>query len=228
MISFDRVSFGYDSDTEVLHDITFDVAPGERVAFVGESGGGKTTLVNLLLGLYRPDAGVIRLRGVDVSTVPVEQLRAEIGVVFQEAALFSGTIRENVAYGRPGASASEIESAATKANAHEFVAKLANGYAAEIGERGIKLSGGQKQRIAVARAMLKNAPVLVLDEATSALDSKSERLVQAGLEELMADRTTLIIAHRLSTISSATVSSPRGRDEIGSPAELATSGGIYA
>jgi len=231
MISFDRVSFGYDSDTEVLHDITFDVAPGERVAFVGESGGGKTTLVNLLLGLYRPDAGVIRLRGVDVSTVPVEQLRAEIGVVFQEAALFSGTIRENVAYGRPGASASEIESAATKANAHEFVAKLANGYAAEIGERGIKLSGGQKQRIAVARAMLKNAPVLVLDEATSALDSKSERLVQAGLEELMADRTTLIIAHRLSTISSVDriVTLKNGRvDEIGSPAELATSGGIYA
>ena len=143
----------------------------------------------------------------------------------------SGTIRENVAYGRPGASASEIESAATKANAHEFVAKLANGYAAEIGERGIKLSGGQKQRIAVARAMLKNAPVLVLDEATSALDSKSERLVQAGLEELMADRTTLIIAHRLSTISSVDriVTLKNGRvDEIGSPAELATSGGIYA
>jgi ATP-binding cassette, subfamily B, bacterial len=231
MIEFDHVTFGYDTSTEVLHDVTFSVAPGERLAFVGESGGGKTTLVNLLLGLYGPDAGAIRIRGADVTTAPLQRLRAEIGVVFQDAALFSGTIRENIAYGRPGAAASEVEGAAIRANAHEFVAKLADGYEAEIGERGIKLSGGQKQRIAVARAILKDAPILVLDEATSALDSKSERLVQAGLDELMSHRTTLIIAHRLSTISSVDriVTLRDGRvDEIGTPATLAGTGGIYA
>ena len=152
-------------------------------------------------------------------------------MVFQDAALFSGTIRENIAYGRPDAAASQIEDAAQRANAHEFVARLTKGYDSEIGERGIKLSGGQKQRVAVARAILKDAPLLVLDEATSALDSKAERLVQAGLEALMANRTTLIIAHRLSTISSVDriITLRDGRvDEIGSPEELARSGGIYA
>nr|NLI50817.1 ABC transporter ATP-binding protein [Propionibacterium sp.] len=230
-VEFDHVSFSYDGSAEVLRDVSFTIAPGERVAFVGESGGGKTTLVNLLLGLYRPDAGAIRVRGVDVGDLPLERLRAEIGVVFQDAALFSGSVRENIAYGRPGATASEIEQAARRANAHEFVARLADGYDAEIGERGIKLSGGQKQRIAVARAMLKDAPILVLDEATSALDSKAERLVQAGLEQLMADRTTLIIAHRLSTISTVDriVTLRDGRvDEVGTPEELARTGGIYA
>ena len=230
-VVFDAVSFSYDGSAEVLRDVSFDVAPGERVAFVGESGGGKTTLVNLLLGLYAPSAGIVRVRGLDVTQVPLGRLRAEIGVVFQDAALFSGTIRENIAYGRPAATASEIEQAARRANAHEFVARLSAGYDSEIGERGIKLSGGQKQRIAVARAMLKDAPILVLDEATSALDSKAERLVQAGLEELMADRTTLIIAHRLSTISAVDriVTLRDGRvDEIGAPHELARSGGIYA
>jgi ATP-binding cassette subfamily B protein len=230
-ISFAHVSFSYDGVSDVLRDVTFSVALGERMAFVGESGGGKTTLVNLLLGLYRPDAGVVQVLGVDVTRLPLHQLRGEIGVVFQDAALFSGTIRENIAYGRPDATASEIEDAARRANAHEFVARLTEGYDSEIGERGIKLSGGQKQRVAVARALLKDAPILVLDEATSALDSKAERLVQAGLEELMADRTTFIIAHRLSTISSVDriITLRDGRvDEIGSPDELARSGGIYA
>lgn len=230
-ISFTHVSFSYDGASDVLQDVTFCVAPGERLAFVGESGGGKTTLVNLLLGLYQPDAGVLQVLGGDVTHTPLQQLRGEIGVVFQDAALFSGTIRENIAYGRPEATTSEIEDAARRANAHEFVTRLAEGYDSEIGERGIKLSGGQKQRIAVARALLKDAPILVLDEATSALDSKAERLVQAGLEELMADRTTLIIAHRLSTISSVDriITLREGRmDEIGSPEELARSGGIYA
>lgn len=229
-VAFDHVSFGYD-DAAVLHDVTFDVAPGERVAFVGESGGGKTTLVNLLLGLYRPDAGSIRLFGVDVAPVGRADLRCQIGVVFQDASLFSGTIRENITYGRPGAPDADVVEAARRANAHDFVARLKRGYDSEIGERGIKLSGGQKQRIAVARAMLKDAPILVLDEATSALDTKAERLVQAGLEELMAHRTSLIIAHRLSTISSVDriVTLAEGRvDEIGTPAELARSGGIYA
>lgn len=231
VVAFEQVSFSYDGASEVLKKVTFSVAPGERVAFVGESGGGKTTLVNLLLGLYQADAGAVRVLGVDVSDVPVGQLRGKIGVVFQDAALFSGTIRENIAYGRPSATASEIKDAAKRANAHEFIARLTEGYDSEIGERGIKLSGGQKQRIAVARAMLKDAPILVLDEATSALDSKAERLVQIGLEELMADRTTLIIAHRLSTISSVDriITLRDGQvDEIGSPEELADSGGIYA
>lgn len=230
-VDFDHVSFAYDGGAEVLRDVTFAVAPGERVAFVGESGGGKTTLVNLLLGLYRPAAGSIRVQGADVTELPLAYLRGEIGVVFQDAALFSGTVRENIAYGRPDATASEIEQAARRANADEFIARLPERYDAEIGERGIKLSGGQKQRIAVARALLKDAPILVLDEATSALDSKAERLVQAGLEQLMADRTTLIIAHRLSTISSVDriVTLRDGRvDEIGTPDELARSGGIYA
>jgi ATP-binding cassette subfamily B protein len=230
-ISFAHVSFSYDGASDVLQDVTFSVALGERIAFVGESGGGKTTLVNLLLGLYRPDAGEVQVLGVDVTRLPLHQLRGEIGVVFQDAALFSGTIRENIAYGRPAARASEIEDAARRANAHEFVARLPNGYNSEIGERGIKLSGGQKQRLVVARALLKDAPILILDEATSALDSKAERAVQAGLEELMADRTTLIIAHRLSTISSVDriITLRDGRvDEIGSPEELARSGGIYA
>ncbi|MHA6522909.1 ABC transporter ATP-binding protein [Tessaracoccus sp. G1721] len=230
-LSFDHVSFSYDGASDVLQDVTFSVAPGERVAFVGESGGGKTTLVNLLLGLYRPDSGVVQVGGGDVTRLPLQQLRGQIGVVFQDAALFSGTIRENITYGRPDAAASQVEDAAQRANAHEFVARLSKGYDSEIGERGIKLSGGQKQRIAIARALLKDAPLLVLDEATSALDSKAERLVQAGLEALMADRTTLIIAHRLSTISSVDriITLRDGRaDEIGSPEELARSGGIYA
>ena len=230
-IAFDQVSFGYDSDAEVLHGITFDVARGERVALVSESGGGKTTLVNLLLGLYRPDSGTISIAGTDTSTAPLAQVRGQIGVVFQDASLFSGTVRDNVAYGRPDATDAEIEQAARRANAYEFIARLGDGFDTMIGERGVKLSGGQKQRIAVARAMLKDAPLLVLDEATSALDSRSERLVQAGLEELMAERTSIIIAHRLSTISAVDriITLRDGRiDEVGSPAELAATDGIYA
>lgn len=230
-VAFDHVSFGYGDDDAVLRDVTFTIRPGERVALVGESGGGKSTLVSLLLRLYSPDAGQIRIDGTDVATLPLEELRAGIGVVFQEAALFSGTIRENIAYGAPEATPDAVVEAARSAGAHEFVSRIPAGYDAEIGERGLKLSGGQKQRIAVARAMLKGAPVLVLDEATSALDSRSERLVQAGLDRLMAGRTTLIIAHRLSTISSVDriVTLKDGRvDEIGTPDELATSGGIYA
>ena len=230
-IEFAGVSFGYDSDAEVLHDISFAVARGERIALVSESGGGKTTLVNLLLGLYRPDAGAISIAGTDTAGQPPSTVRAQIGVVFQDASLFSGTVRENLAYGRPEATDTELEQAARRANAHEFIAKLADGYDTLIGERGVRLSGGQKQRIAVARAMLKDAPLLVLDEATSALDSRSERLVQAGLEELMTDRTSIIIAHRLSTISTVDriITLRDGRiDEVGSPAELAVTDGIYA
>ncbi len=225
------VSFAYEDGNEVLSDVSFTMRRGERVALVSESGGGKTTLVSLLLGFYRPTAGTIRVAGCDVADQPLTELRRRVAVVFQDAALFSGTVRENIAYGREGATDAEIVDAATRANAHAFVSAFADGYDSTIGERGLKLSGGQKQRIAVARAMLKDAPILVLDEATSALDTKSERAVQAGLDELMENRTTLIIAHRLSTISSVdTIVTLRdGRvDEIGSPDELAASGGIYA
>ncbi|MEO7587709.1 MAG: ABC transporter ATP-binding protein [Arachnia sp.] len=231
VINFDDVSFGYDDDSLVLRNIHLAIHRGEKVAFVGESGGGKTTLVNLLMKLYAPTCGTIDVHGQSVTEVPTEALRREIGVVFQDASLFSGTIRENLAYGRPDATDEELTRAVRRANALPFIKKLPDGFDTEIGERGVKLSGGQKQRISVARALLKDAPILVLDEATSALDTKSERLVQAGLEELMQGRTTLIIAHRLSTISSVDriVTLRDGRvDEIGTPGELALSGGIYA
>ncbi len=231
VINFDDVSFGYDEGALVLRNIDLAIRRGEKVAFVGESGGGKTTLVNLLMKLYAPTCGTIDVHGQSVTEVPTEALRREIGVVFQDASLFSGTIRENLAYGRPDATDEELTRAVRRANALPFIKRLPDGFDTEIGERGIKLSGGQKQRISVARALLKDAPILVLDEATSALDTKSERLVQAGLEELMQGRTTLIIAHRLSTISSVDriVTLRDGRvDEIGTPGELALSGGIYA
>ncbi|UFU02347.1 ABC transporter ATP-binding protein/permease [Ruania suaedae] len=228
LVRFTDVRFGYDDDADVLKDISFEIARGERVALVGESGGGKSTLINLLLGLYAMRDGSIEVAGAGRD---LGSLRANIGVVFQDASLFSGTIAENIAYGRPEATREEVEAVARRAAVEEFVRRLPHGYDTVIGERGMKLSGGQKQRIAVARAMLKDAPILVLDEATSALDTKSERLVQAGLERLMADRTSLIIAHRLSTIAEVDriITLREGRiDEIGTPDELAASGGIYA
>jgi ATP-binding cassette subfamily B protein len=231
IVEFTDARFGYSGASEVLRGVSFDVRRGERVAFVGESGVGKTTLASLLLGLYPLTGGRLTVDGRDVAGIPLPELRAQVGVVFQDPSLFSGTIRENIAYGRPDASEADIVEAARRAHAHGFIIALPGGYDAEIGERGVRLSGGQKQRIAVARALLKDAPILVLDEATSSLDSKAERLVQEGLEELMSDRTTLIIAHRLSTVSSVDriVTLRDGCiDEIGSPAELAHSGGIYA
>ncbi|MGJ9631974.1 ABC transporter ATP-binding protein [Actinotignum sp. GS-2025c] len=230
-IRFENVTFGYGTDPDVLRDVSFAIEPGERVAFVSESGGGKTTLTSLLLGLYEPRAGHIELFGSDIAGLSLQQVRAAIGVVFQDPALFSGTIRENIAYGRPDATEEEILDAASRAHADRFIRRFTQGYDTVIGERGLKLSGGQRQRIAVARAMLKAAPVLVLDEATSALDTRSERWVQAGLEDLMKDRTSIIIAHRLSTIASVDriITLRAGHiDEVGSPAELAESGGIYA
>lgn len=227
-VSFAGVTFGYEDHDPVLNNITFDAHAGERIAFVGESGGGKSTLISLLLGFYATREGSIEVRGAGPD---LTSLRRSIGVVFQDPSLFSGTIAENIAYGRPEASRAEIEAVAQRAAVAEFVAKLPEGYDTMIGERGMKLSGGQKQRIAVARAMLKDAPILVLDEATSALDTKSERLVQQGLDDLMRDRTSFIIAHRLSTIAEVDriVTLRDGRiDEIGAPAELAASGGIYA
>lgn len=230
-IVFDNVAFGYDDDKLVLKDISFTLRPDTKVALVGESGEGKTTLTNLLLRLYDVSKGEIRIDGQRVADVTQASLRGNIGVVFQEPALFSGTIRENIAYSNPRATDEQVIAAAKSANAHEFITKLEKGYDTQIGERGLRLSGGQKQRIAIARALLKDAPILILDEATSSLDSKSEHLVQEALERLMKGRTTLIIAHRLSTIQHVDqiITLSGGKvNEMGSPEELAKSGGIYA
>ena len=231
VVAFDNVTFEYMPGEPVLHDVTFTAREGEKIALVGESGGGKSTIVNLLLGLYPITDGRLQVCGEEISHLDVEKLRATTGVVFQEAALFSGSVFEIIAYGKPDATLEEVVDVAKRANAHEFIMKFTDGYDTIIGERGLRLSGGQRQRVAVARAMLKDAPLLILDEATSALDTKAERAVQAGLDELMRNRTTIMIAHRLSTIAGVdTIITLRdGRiDEIGSPANLAVSGGIYS
>lgn len=230
-VSFTSVDFAYSDGKQVLHGITFSIEPGTKVALVGESGEGKTTISNLLLRFYGLSGGHIRIDGQDISSVTQASLRRNIGVVFQEPNLFSGTVRENIAYGSPDATDEQVAAAAKAANAAGFIAKLPAGYESEIGERGVKLSGGQKQRIAIARAILKNPPILILDEATSSLDSRSEHEVQLALTELMRGRTTLIIAHRLSTIASVDkIVGIQGGAVIeeGSPAELAHGDGIYA
>ncbi|MDQ5972224.1 MAG: ATP-binding cassette, subfamily bacterial [Patescibacteria group bacterium] len=228
-IEFDHVTFSY-RDKKVIKDISLKIAPDTKVALVGESGEGKTTLTNLLLRLYEPQEGSIFIDSQDINHVSQQSLRRNIGVVFQDPALFSGTIFENIAYANSKATMKDVVAAAKAANADEFVSKLEKGYDTEIGERGLKLSGGQKQRIAIARALLKDAPILVLDEATSSLDSKSEHMVQDALQHLMKGRTTIIIAHRLSTIQNVDqiITLQNGTvAEIGSPDELAKSGGIY-
>ena len=229
-VEFQDVSFSYDTKQPVLKSISLDIKPDTKIALVGESGEGKTTLTNLLMRLYEPENGQILIDDQDISHVTQKTLRENIGVVFQEPMLFSGTIRENIAYANSLAGNKRILEAAKAANAHEFISKFEKGYDTEIGEHGLKLSGGQKQRIAIARALLKNAPILILDEATSSLDSRSEGMVQEALERLMKGRTTIIIAHRLSTIQHVDqiVTLKNGRvDEVGSPEDLAHSGGIY-
>ncbi|MEX3504866.1 ABC transporter ATP-binding protein [Corynebacterium sp. LK2510] len=231
VVAFKNVTFSYNEGEPVIRDVTFTAREGEKIALVGESGGGKSTIVNLLLGLYPIEQGQLSVCGRDIAEIGVEELRVSTGVVFQEPALFSGSVFENIAYGKPDATLEEVVEVAKRANAHDFILAFTDGYDTIIGERGLRLSGGQKQRVAVARAMLKDAPILILDEATSALDTKSERAVQAGLDELMKNRTTLMIAHRLSTIAGVdTIITLRNGaiDEIGSPAELAASGGIYS
>lgn len=231
LVEFKDVSFAYGKNQKVLDGISFTIAPGAKAALVGESGEGKTTISNLLLRFYELSGGAIEVDGTDIRDVTQASLREQIGVVFQEPALFSGTVRANIAYGSPTATTQAVEAAAEAANANGFITKLAKGYDTEIGERGVKLSGGQKQRIAIARAILKDAPILILDEATSSLDSKAEAEVQQALHNLMESRTTLIIAHRLSTIASVDmiVGLRGGRIiEQGSPEELAKGDGIYA
>jgi len=201
-IQFDNVSFGY-QDTGVIHDVSFDVLPGQTVALVGPSGAGKSTIIKLLLRFFDPNSGTIRLDGHDIRTLDRKSFLSQIGLVPQETLLFGGTVRENILYGKLDATEAELEEAAQKANAHEFITNMEKGYDTIVGEKGTKLSGGERQRIAIARAILKDPKILVLDEATSSLDNRSESLIQEGLETLMAHRTTFIVAHRLSTIHKA-------------------------
>ena len=231
-IEFDDVSFAYESTREqVLTNIRLRVQPGESVALVGPSGSGKTTLCSLIPRFYDVTSGAIRIDGHDVRDFTLKSLRSHIGVVQQDVYMFSGTVLNNIEYGKPGASREEIIRAAKLAGAHEFISELENGYDTYVGEHGLKLSGGQKQRISIARVFLKNPPILILDEATSALDNESERLVQQSLEKLMHGRTTFTIAHRLTTIRSADkilVLTDEGIVEQGSHAEMiAREDGVY-
>ncbi len=231
-VRFDHVTFAYPTrpETDAMSDVSFRVRPGEKVALVGPSGSGKSTIANLLLRFYDPAEGAIRIDGADLRALNPDRLRDQIGVVSQEPVLFSGTVRDNVRYGRPDATEQEVIEALQAANAWEFVEGFPDKLETVIGERGVRLSGGQKQRVAIARALLKDPKLLILDEATSALDVESESLVQAALENLMEGRTTLIIAHRLSTVANAdkVVVLERGKVvESGTHAELIGTNGVY-
>jgi ATP-binding cassette, subfamily B, bacterial len=230
-IGFKDVSFGYaDGGKQVLANLNLNVKAGENVALVGPSGSGKTTLCNLIPRFYDVTSGLITVDGQDIRGLTQKSLRENIGMVQQEVYLFSGTVYENIAYGKPGATREEVEKAAKLAGAHDFILELPNSYDTFVGERGVKLSGGQKQRVSIARVFLKNPPVLILDEATSALDNESERIVQKSLETLAKGRTTFTIAHRLTTIRNATVIwvlTDKGVEEQGTHAELMEKKGVY-
>ena len=232
LVRYENVSFHYaDDDTSVLSHISFEIPAGRSVALVGPSGSGKTTICSLLPRFYDVTGGRITIDGKDVRTLTLKSLRSHIGVVQQDVYLFSGTIRDNIAYGKPDASDEEIIDAAKRANIHDFISELPDGYSTYVGERGTRLSGGQKQRISIARVFLKNPPILILDEATSALDNESERRIQKSLEELSKDRTTITIAHRLSTIKNADeiiVITEDGIAERGTHGSLLDKNGLYA
>ena len=231
-VNYENVFFHYsDDDTPVLENVSFHIPAGKSIALVGPSGSGKTTICSLLPRFYDVTGGKITVDGKDVRKLTLESLRNQIGLVQQDVYLFCGSIRENIAYGKPDATMEEIEDAAKKANIHDFIMELPDGYETFVGERGTRLSGGQKQRISIARVFLKNPPILILDEATSALDNESERWIQQSLEELAKNRTTITIAHRLSTIRNADeilVVADNGIAERGTHDELIAHGGIYA
>ena len=231
-VCYEDVSFHYsDDNTPVLSHVSFEIPAGKSVALVGPSGSGKTTICSLLPRFYDVTGGKVTIDGKDVRTLSLKSLRSQIGMVQQDVYLFSGTIRDNIAYGKPGASMDEIIEAAKRANIHDFIEELPDGYDTFVGERGARLSGGQKQRISIARVFLKNPPILILDEATSALDNESERWIQQSLEELSKDRTTITIAHRLSTIRNADeiiVITEDGIAERGTHDSLLAKNGIYA
>jgi ATP-binding cassette subfamily B protein len=229
-VRFDAVTFGYTPERPVLRDVSLEIPAGTTVALVGPSGAGKTTLCSLLPRFYEPQSGRISIDGIDIATMTQASLRAQIGIVQQDVFLFAGTIRENVAYGRLGASDAEIGQAIRRARLDQLVAELPEGLETVIGERGVKLSGGQKQRLSIARIFLKNPPILILDEATSALDTETERAIQVALSELAQGRTTLVIAHRLATIRNAdriVVVTERGIEEQGSHEALLARNGAY-
>lgn len=230
VIDYEHVSFSYNEDEVVLDDINIHINAGKSIALVGPSGGGKTTICSLLPRFYDVQKGAIKIDGKDIRSLTLKSLREAIGIVQQDVYLFNGNIRDNIAYGKPGASEEEIIDAAKKANMHDFIMSLPNGYDTFVGERGTRLSGGQKQRISIARVFLKNPKILILDEATSALDNESERHIQKALEDLSKNRTTITIAHRLSTIRNADeiiVITDQGIAQRGTHDKLMREGGIY-
>ena len=230
-ITFDSVSFGYGDEARVLNDISLSIRAGETVAFVGPSGAGKTTICSLLPRFYDVSAGRISIDGLDIRSIQLESLRRQIGIVQQDVFLFSGTLRENIAYGKLGATDEEIWGAARRAQLEGYIQTQPKGLDTVVGERGVKLSGGQKQRLAIARMFLKNPPILILDEATSALDTETEAAIQQSLSELSRGRTTLVIAHRLATIKNAdriVVVTEQGITEQGGHEELIAVGGVYS
>ncbi|MGJ6124677.1 ABC transporter ATP-binding protein [Mycolicibacterium sp. Y3] len=230
-IAFERVAFSYNAETPVLRDVTFEVAPGQLVGVVGHTGSGKSSLVSLIPRFYDPSVGTVRIDGVDLRDYKLHELRRQIAYVLQDTVLFRGTIRDNIAFGRPDADHDEIVEMAKLANAHEFISEMPQGYDSAVGDRGLTLSGGQRQRIGIARALIRDSPILILDEPTAALDAESEHLVMSALQRLMKDRTVITIAHRLSTIRDADkiVVLEEGRVvEEGTHNDLLTAGGRYA
>ncbi|MBO0992159.1 ABC transporter ATP-binding protein [Bacillus sp. SD088] len=230
-ISFEDVHFQYDEHKEVLKGIDLNIRTGETVAFVGPSGAGKTTICSLIPRFYDVNKGAIKIDGIDIRDMTKHSLRSQIGIVQQDVFLFTGTILENIAYGKQNASEEEIREAARKAHLEDFIDSLPEGFETQVGERGLKLSGGQKQRLAIARMFLKNPPILILDEATSALDTETEKIIQLALNELAVDRTTLVIAHRLATIRDADrviVVTENGIEEDGTYTELVQQNGLFA